>query len=157
MHDDFRNGRTIGDREREQTTDVKQTRLHRAGVEKRLLLDITSAVMVFREGYRNSNDFHPVQRDCPQIRGHMKGKRIVRHELCVGRPRHSCEEAHFSKKVALFGLGDQEEHSETFADALYILYRAVMRKGAILGALSLYLDFINLFLLLLRIFGRGRD
>ena len=34
---------------------------------------------------------------------------------------------------------------------------AVIRKGAILGALSLYLDFINLFLLLLRIFGRGRD
>ena len=34
---------------------------------------------------------------------------------------------------------------------------AVARKGAILGALALYLDFINLFLLLLRIFGRGRD
>jgi len=34
---------------------------------------------------------------------------------------------------------------------------AVMRKGAILGALSLYLDFINLFLMLLRIFGQGRD
>jgi len=34
---------------------------------------------------------------------------------------------------------------------------AVVRKGTILGALSLYLDFINLFLLLLRIFGRGRD
>jgi hypothetical protein len=34
---------------------------------------------------------------------------------------------------------------------------AVIRKGAILGALSLYLDFINLFLLLLRILGRGRD
>jgi FtsH-binding integral membrane protein len=34
---------------------------------------------------------------------------------------------------------------------------AVMRKGAILGALSLYLDFINLFLLLLRIFGGGRE
>jgi FtsH-binding integral membrane protein len=30
---------------------------------------------------------------------------------------------------------------------------AVIRKGAILGALSLYLDFINLFLMLLRIFG----
>ncbi|MBM4042904.1 MAG: Bax inhibitor-1/YccA family protein [Planctomycetes bacterium] len=30
------------------------------------------------------------------------------------------------------------------------------RKGAILGALALYLDFINLFLLLLRIFGRRR-
>lgn len=29
----------------------------------------------------------------------------------------------------------------------------VVRKGAILGALSLYLDFINLFLMLLRIFG----
>ena len=33
----------------------------------------------------------------------------------------------------------------------------VIRKGAILGALSLYLDFINLFLLLLRIFGQTRD
>jgi hypothetical protein len=33
----------------------------------------------------------------------------------------------------------------------------VIRKGAILGALSLYLDFINLFLMLLRIFGRGRN
>jgi FtsH-binding integral membrane protein len=34
---------------------------------------------------------------------------------------------------------------------------AVIRKGAILGALSLYLDFINLFLMLLRIFGRARE
>ncbi len=34
---------------------------------------------------------------------------------------------------------------------------AVIRKGAILGALSLYLDFINLFLMLLRILGHSRD
>lgn len=33
----------------------------------------------------------------------------------------------------------------------------VVKKGAILGALSLYLDFINLFLMLLRIFGSSRD
>jgi uncharacterized protein len=33
----------------------------------------------------------------------------------------------------------------------------VVRKGAILGALTLYLDFINLFLMLLRIFGNSRD
>ncbi|MCD6307323.1 MAG: Bax inhibitor-1/YccA family protein [Deltaproteobacteria bacterium] len=33
----------------------------------------------------------------------------------------------------------------------------VVRKGAILGALSLYLDFINLFLMLLRIFGASRE
>ena len=32
-----------------------------------------------------------------------------------------------------------------------------VRKGAILGALKLYLDFINLFLMLLRIFGTSRD
>jgi hypothetical protein len=31
------------------------------------------------------------------------------------------------------------------------------RKGAVIGALQLYLDFINLFLLLLRIFGRRSD
>jgi len=34
---------------------------------------------------------------------------------------------------------------------------AVIRKGAILGALTLYLDFINMFLFLLRIFGANRD
>jgi hypothetical protein len=33
----------------------------------------------------------------------------------------------------------------------------VVRKGAILGALTLYLDFINLFLMLLRIFGSPRE
>lgn len=32
-----------------------------------------------------------------------------------------------------------------------------VRKGAIIGALKLYLDFINLFLMLLRIFGGGRS
>ncbi len=34
---------------------------------------------------------------------------------------------------------------------------ALIRKGAILGALSLYLDFINLFLFMLQIFGGNRD
>ena len=34
---------------------------------------------------------------------------------------------------------------------------AAPRRIAILGALTLYLDFINLFLYLLRLFGRGRD
>ena len=37
------------------------------------------------------------------------------------------------------------------------LEAGVVRKGAILGALSLYLDFINLFLMLLRIFGSNRS
>ncbi|SPD75207.1 conserved hypothetical protein; putative inner membrane protein [uncultured Desulfobacterium sp.] len=37
------------------------------------------------------------------------------------------------------------------------LEAGVVRKGAILGALSLYLDFINLFLMLLRIFGQSRE
>lgn len=32
-----------------------------------------------------------------------------------------------------------------------------VRRGTILGALTLYLDFINLFLMLLRFFGQGRD
>ncbi len=37
------------------------------------------------------------------------------------------------------------------------LEAGVVRKGAILGALTLYLDFINLFLMLLRIFGNSRE
>jgi len=34
---------------------------------------------------------------------------------------------------------------------------AMVRKGALMGALSLYLDFINLFIMLLHIFGGSRD
>ena len=34
---------------------------------------------------------------------------------------------------------------------------AMVRKGAIMGALALYLDFINLFIMLLHIFGVSRD
>ena len=34
---------------------------------------------------------------------------------------------------------------------------AMVRKGAIMGALALYLDFINLFLMLIQIFGVSRD
>ena len=34
---------------------------------------------------------------------------------------------------------------------------AAIRKGSIIGALALYLDFINLFLMLLRFFGGSRD
>jgi uncharacterized protein len=42
------------------------------------------------------------------------------------------------KAMALQGFGDEE----------------MERKGAVIGALRLYLDFINLFLMLLRLFGR---
>ncbi len=35
--------------------------------------------------------------------------------------------------------------------------KGTLQKGTILGALTLYLDFINLFLLLLRFFGQSRD
>ena len=34
---------------------------------------------------------------------------------------------------------------------------AAIRKGAIIGALALYLDFINLFIMLLQFFGAARD
>ncbi len=34
---------------------------------------------------------------------------------------------------------------------------AMIRKGAIMGALSLYLDFVNLFIMLLHIFGSSRE
>lgn len=45
------------------------------------------------------------------------------------------------KQMALGGFGDEE----------------TARKGAVMGALALYLDFINLFLMLLRVIGNRRD
>lgn len=38
-----------------------------------------------------------------------------------------------------------------------VFLRIAIRRGTILGALTLYLDFINLFLFLLRFFGSSRD
>jgi len=51
--------------------------------------------------------------------------------------------AYDTQKIKRMGLAGLEEGEQE-------------RKGAILGALALYLDFINLFILLLRIFGRRR-
>lgn len=42
-------------------------------------------------------------------------------------------------------------------DGIMTQGEAAVRKGAIIGALALYLDFINLFLMLLRFFGGSRD
>jgi hypothetical protein len=70
--------------------------------------------------------------------------------------------------VLVFSIASKVNRmSAATATALFVIYSAlsqpagldgaVVRKGAILGALSLYLDFINLFLMLLRIFGGSRD
>ncbi len=52
---------------------------------------------------------------------------------------------------------DTQKIKEMAMTQPYDLEAGVARKGAIIGALNLYLDFINLFLMLLRIFGGSRD
>ena len=47
-------------------------------------------------------------------------------------------------------------HVQRIASGDLAAYTGSMEKGAVLGALSLYLDFINIFLFLLRIFGGRR-
>jgi uncharacterized protein len=47
-------------------------------------------------------------------------------------------------------------HVQRIAKGDLAAYTGSMEKGAVLGALSLYLDFINIFLFLLRIFGGRR-
>lgn len=58
---------------------------------------------------------------------------------CAGVIIFSLFTAYDTQKLLEIGLSTDEE---------------VRSKGAVLGALSLYLDFINLFLMLLRLFGR---
>lgn len=53
--------------------------------------------------------------------------------------------AYDTQKIRRMGENMGEADSEQFS------------KIAVVGALTLYLDFINLFLMLLRIFGRGKD
>ncbi len=50
--------------------------------------------------------------------------------------------AYDTQKILAIGMSDDE---------------VIRRKGAVLGALALYLDFINLFLFLLRFLGRSND
>ena len=50
--------------------------------------------------------------------------------------------------------------TQRIAQQYYIGYgsdEATVGKGALMGALTLYLDFLNLFLMLLRLFGNSRD
>ncbi len=64
---------------------------------------------------------------------------------CVGVVIFTGLTAYDTQQLRVFGgnapMGDQ----------------VAVRRGAILGALTLYLDFINLFLMLLRLFGNSRD
>ena len=57
--------------------------------------------------------------------------------------------------VLLF-VGLTAWHVQKIANGDLAAYTGSMEKGAVLGALSLYLDFINIFLFLLRIFGGRR-
>ena len=58
--------------------------------------------------------------------------------------------------VALF-IGLTAWDTQKIKNAAYEVEPSQMGKLATIGALSLYLDFINLFLYLLRFFGRSND
>jgi FtsH-binding integral membrane protein len=64
---------------------------------------------------------------------------------CIGVLIFTGLTAYDTQKIRNFGLGAPLEDG------------TAMRRGAILGALTLYLDFINLFLMMLRFFGTSRD
>lgn len=47
--------------------------------------------------------------------------------------------------------------TQKIKESAYVIEPSMVGKLAVIGALSLYLDFINMFLYLLRFFGNGRD
>lgn len=69
---------------------------------------------------------------------------------CVGVIVFTGLTAYDTQKLRQFGEAAPLHDSAAIQDG-------VIRRGAILGALTLYLDFINLFLMLLRLFGGSRD
>ncbi len=58
--------------------------------------------------------------------------------------------------IVVFGLA-AEDRQYVVKAAAFARNNDDYHKVSILAALELYLDFINLFLVLLRLFGRGRD
>ena len=59
--------------------------------------------------------------------------------------------AYDTQKIKQMSVAVDQGSTMGYTDA------AAPRRIAILGALTLYLDFINLFLYILRLFGRSRD
>ncbi|MBQ1960472.1 MAG: Bax inhibitor-1/YccA family protein [Akkermansia sp.] len=59
--------------------------------------------------------------------------------------------------VIVFALFTAYDTQRLLQEGLFCEDEDLRRKGAILGALTLYLDFINLFLYLLRFLGRSND
>jgi FtsH-binding integral membrane protein len=70
------------------------------------------------------------------------------------------QSAGFSLALSVVGVilfvGLTAFHVQRIAKGDLAAYTGSMEKGAVLGALSLYLDFINIFLFMLRIFGGRR-
>jgi uncharacterized protein len=70
------------------------------------------------------------------------------------------QSAGFSLALSVVGVllfvGLTAWHVQRIANGDLAAYTGSMEKGAVLGALSLYLDFLNIFLFLLRIFGGRR-
>ena len=64
---------------------------------------------------------------------------------CLGVLIFTLYTAYDTQKLREFGMGAPLDDGEA------------VQRGAILGALTLYLDFINLFIYLLRLFGTSRD
>ena len=64
---------------------------------------------------------------------------------CIGVLIFTGLTAYDTQKLRVFGMNAPVDDA------------TAMRRGALLGALELYLDFINLFLVLLRLFGGNRD
>ena len=64
---------------------------------------------------------------------------------CIGVLIFTGLTAYDTQKLRVFGMNAPVDDA------------TAMRRGALLGALELYLDFINLFLMLLRLFGGNRD
>ena len=67
--------------------------------------------------------------------------------------------AMFAKNVFSMEVMKSRLPKDVFKKLMRIMEQgeAAIRKTAIMGALALYLDFINLFLMLLRLFGGSRD
>ena len=75
----------------------------------------------------------------PDFGNNMQGMPPTQRPIATGPPpKRTTGDDQKLKEMAQAGFAGEE----------------MERKGAVIGALRLYLDFINLFLLLLRVFGR---
>ena len=91
------------------------------------------------------------------MQGAWTGSLVVNSARSPGSLNNTADLIISAVGVVVFALFTAYDTQRLLAEGAYLTDSVDRSKGAIMGAVQLYLDFLNLFLYLLRFLGAARD